>query len=74
MVPFNKQQLASVDDYKYRGYIPVDHSMFQKENSFSGTVNVTENVGQILDVPRGYIDEVEELEWNSQPFDIKGVV
>lgn len=67
MVPFNKQQLATIDDYKYRGYIPVNHSMFQSNNQFTGTVNVTEQVSQILDVPRAYIDEVEENEWNEQP-------
>lgn len=67
MVPFTKAQLANVEDYKYRGYIPIDHSIFTGDNTFTGTVKVEENVADLHDVPKGYIDEVEEHEWNLQP-------
>jgi phage-related protein len=65
MQPFTKQQLATEEDYKYRGYIPVDHTIFNQENTFSGTVNVTEEVKDLNNVPRNYIDEVDDPEWNA---------
>ncbi len=74
MIPFTKQQLANVEDYKYRGYIPVDHSIFTSDNTFTGTVKVDENVADLNDVPRGYIDEVEEHEWNTQPPKLANVI
>lgn len=74
MIPFTQQQLASIDDYKYRGYIPVDHSIFTQDNTFSGTVKVEENVADLQDVPRLYIDEVEETEWNTQPPKLTNVI
>jgi len=74
MIPFTQQQLASIDDYKYRGYIPVDHSIFTQDNTFSGTVKVDENVANLQDVPRLYIDEVEENEWNTQPPKLSNVI
>lgn len=74
MIPFTQQQLASIDDYKYRGYIPVDHSIFTQDNEFSGTVKVEENVANLQDVPRLYIDEVEETEWNTQPPKLTNII
>ena len=67
MQPFTKQQLATPEDFKYRGYIPVNHSIFSQDNTFTGTVNATENVPNIVDVPRAYIDEAEDPEWNNEP-------
>lgn len=74
MIPFTQQQLASVEDYKYRGYIPVDHSIFTQENTFSGTVDVDDKVADLHDVPRLYIDQVEEAEWNNQPPKLSNVI
>lgn len=74
MVPFTQQQLATVEDYKYRGYIPVNHSIFTQDNTFSGTVKVEENVADLHDVPKIYIDEVEEKEWNTQPPKLQNVI
>jgi hypothetical protein len=48
--------------------------MFTQDNAFSGTVKVEENVANLQDVPRGYIDEVEEHEWNTQPPTLKNVI
>ena len=79
MQPFAKQQLATPEDYKYRGYIPVNHTIFNQDNTFTGTVNVTECVANLQDIPRTYIDEDEDPEWNNQapgksPFVVTDVV
>ncbi len=61
MKPFEQNQLANPDDYRYKGYIPVDHSMFQGENKYDGKpVEENEDVPEIKNTPGFYIDEVED--------------
>ncbi len=61
MKPFSQDQLASPEDYKYRGYIPVDHSMFQGDNTYDGTpIEENEDMPTIQNTPNFYIDEIED--------------
>ena len=76
MQPFAPEDLAQPDDYKFRGYIPVDHSMFQGENTFTGETPVDEDVPDVSRVPSFYIDELEDApdqepdhEYHRPPFE-----
>jgi len=76
MRPFDEDQLASFEDYTYQGYIPVDHSIFETENTFNGELQVTEEVPDVSTVPRFYIDDLEDIpeeepdhEYHKPPFE-----
>lgn len=62
MKPFGQEQLAQIEDYKYQGYIPVDHSMFEGVNEYTdGELEVDEEVPDVSTVPRFYIDDLEDV-------------
>jgi hypothetical protein len=77
MVPFDSQQLATPSDFKYQGYIPVDHTMFQGDNTYDGSPHEeNEDVPAISNTPKFFIDEIEDVpetepdhEFHKPPFE-----
>ena len=61
MKSFDESDLADLEDFKYHGYIPVDHSVFTSDFTFDGEIQVQEDVGELGTVTKYYIDEVEEV-------------
>lgn len=59
--PTAPADLADLEDFKYHGYIPVDHSVFTSDFTFDGEVPVEENVADLGVVTKHYIDPVEAV-------------
>ena len=59
MRPFTDDQVADWHGFRHHDYIEVDHSMFEQENTFDGTLEPELDVPELDVITKNYIDPAE---------------